>query len=295
VRVGDLERMGNRLRFQALSGRGVGVLSAITLFLSSTECRVQGAPGVNILFVGDGGLHCKQGVASLNVGPDKHPVCRDMERCGFHQPRVPVDARTFIEPAFILTCIDADDQRVCVAVACIVGDIIHELAVAAQVVAEIVPVDPDDTIPKHSLELDGHSFSQIGPGIRNVRRYHPMVVVGNCRPIGLYPWDFTSSFLTFTNSCSTASRVADRSFSRHCREVNFDGADGFAGFGKRSTEAEVEISFWRRCVAEVEFPSAVRERVSRGEAGALSEAFPRGEIAREKVVAQRRAGRRRIG
>ena len=102
---------------------------------------------------------------------NKSAVGREVERAGFDQPDMAVDAGAFIKPALELRGIDPNGQRVVPAAIGQVGDVVAKAAVAAFVMADQVAVEEDAAIAINAVELQSEAAALIRLRQREGRRY----------------------------------------------------------------------------------------------------------------------------
>src|ERR1700754_1050616 len=79
------------------------------------------------------------------------------------QPRMPVDARAFIEPALILTGICPHHHRVLSMHPEEVGDIVGRTAISAEMSPQVTVVDPDLAVPEDAVKLQDEPLAGILP------------------------------------------------------------------------------------------------------------------------------------
>ena len=97
----------------------------------------------------------------LKFRPDINPVRRDGHRRGLVQPDMPVDARTFVKPAFRFRRIHPHGNRVPAAVMRHVRNVLAERIVAALVMAHAPAVDPYRRVAEHPVEGQPDALSLV--------------------------------------------------------------------------------------------------------------------------------------
>ena len=127
------------LRHDAARGRGIGVV----LYF----CRDR---------------HCSR--ARGGGAADERAPVRHVKRRGLLEPDVAIDPGAFVEPAFVLGCVHAHDERILAAVGQQIRHVEPERHVAAQVAAHEVAVEDHDAIAEDAVELDRDAAARVGPG-----------------------------------------------------------------------------------------------------------------------------------
>ena len=79
------------------------------------------------------------------------------------QPYMAINARTFIEPAFILRCINSNNDRILFSIMQVIADIIRYTYITTFVIAEIKTIYPKGGITEYSVELNLETLAGIGP------------------------------------------------------------------------------------------------------------------------------------
>ena len=175
------------------------------------------------------------------------------------EPHVPIDARAFIKPTFILGGVHADDDDVVAVVIDEVGDVVGHADVAAGVGAKVKAVDPNLGIAEHPIKLDLKTLTGIGwgypevfavptdAGLGEMATYRFVAMGHHIKIVFVDEWQFYRPIMGKVQAAPGA-----------VFEAGVDGSlGGAAGFGKNGGNAVVEVFFGVGGVAEVEFPVGI--------------------------------------
>ena len=111
--------------------------------------------------VGDRRARTDIGRGLPHLGGYVRAPLRHVQRRGFGQPDMPVDARPLIEPPLLHRGVHPDGNDIVAAVIEIVGQFVTETGVSAGLAAEVEAVDPHDRIAKHPVELDADAPAEV--------------------------------------------------------------------------------------------------------------------------------------
>jgi hypothetical protein len=126
--------------------------------VAGRDCLARFAPA----FGRDGGGSFRDIAGKLAV--NKSAVGRDMQRAGFGEPDVAVNAGPFVKPALELRGIHPHRHRVWAAAIGQVGDVVAETAVTAFVMAEKVAVEKNAAIAINAVELQHQPAAAVFSG-----------------------------------------------------------------------------------------------------------------------------------
>ena len=85
-----------------------------------------------------------------------------MQRRHFCKPYMPVDAGSFIEPAFFHGRVNAHGNNIVAAVIKVIGNVVTEADVAAVFGAKIKTIDPNNRIAEHTVKFNKDAFTKVG-------------------------------------------------------------------------------------------------------------------------------------
>ena len=92
------------------------------------------------------------------------PQLRDVQRRGFGQPDMTVNARAFIRPCFLKRGIHPHGHDIVAAIIQVISQVVIETFVTAGFPAQIKTINPDDGITEDSIEFEADFFAEIGIG-----------------------------------------------------------------------------------------------------------------------------------
>ena len=185
------------------------------------------------------------------------------------QPHVPVNARAFVEPAFVLRCIGPDHQHIIRPKTQKIGYIVGYSDVAAFVVAEVKAIDPELRIAENAVELHLKTFAffrfckrkmfpvpaDARSGIIATQRLVTVRHDVECRVVDKGQFD------------RPVVRQVDRT-PQTILEPRFDGSIlRAARFGQNSFKSVIEVFFRVVGMAETEFPVAIEILTAAGLGG----------------------------
>src|ERR1700743_3076434 len=98
---------------------------------------------------------------TLDIGMYEQTILRNMKVIVLIQPDMPVNAGSFIIPAFILGSIHTDGHHIFLSVPDISGDVTGKAAITAGIGAAIKTVDPDFAVPIDAIELNDKTLPRI--------------------------------------------------------------------------------------------------------------------------------------
>ncbi len=223
------------------------------------EIRFEGTNAVLDIFIGEGTLYLQGGGIALKIGIGKNAIAGDVGVLVLVEPHVPIDARSFIKPAFVLGGVYAHYNDVVAVVIDEVGDVVGHADVATGVGAEVKAIDPNLGIAENAIKLDLKTLTGIGgrypkvlavpsdAGLGEEAAYGFVAVDHHIKIVFVDEWQFYGPVVGQVQAAPGAVFKA-----------GVDGGLGCAaGFGKNGAYAVVEVFFGVGSVAEVEFPVGI--------------------------------------
>ena len=116
------------------------------------------------VFIGQSTFYLYSRGIALEIGVSKNAIGGNVRVLVLVEPNVPIDARAFIKPAFILGGVHADDDDVVAVIIDEVGDVVGHADVATGVGTEVKAVDPNLGIAENAIKLDLKTLTGISGG-----------------------------------------------------------------------------------------------------------------------------------
>jgi hypothetical protein len=127
------------------------------------------------------------GAASVNFCGYKTTVCSNVQSACFIKPYMAINTGTFIKPTFFQRNIYTNGYHIFAAIIQVVCNIIFKTQITTCFVAQVMAVDPNNTIAKNSIKSKLTRRPKSVAGIENALRYLPTLASGKFLPTALNP------------------------------------------------------------------------------------------------------------